>query len=417
MNSPANARLMDLVVGLSRAVDLVSPRVADHHRRVAIVADRLSGAAEISPSLRRTIVLAASLHDVGALSLRERIESLDFETTHPHEHAEIGARLLEGFAPLVAAGGLVRYHHVRWDGRDCPCDGPAAPPGSQILHLADRIAVLIDPRREPLEQADPIRRHVAAEQGRMFAPRWTDVFLSLADHEDFWFDCVAARETAPGGDLGDEPFAIGTAVLAGVADLFRRIVDFRSRFTATHSAAVAEVAAHLARRSGFGDEAVQSMRVAGHLHDLGKLAIPAETLEKPAPLDEAEQRLMRAHPYHTDRTLAAVPALQTLRRWSAQHHERPDGGGYPFHLHGPDLSVGARIMAVADVFAALREDRPYRRALGAGETRGLMGRLAADRVLDAEVLALMLEDFDAIDGIRASAQARARHEYAALRAS
>jgi putative nucleotidyltransferase with HDIG domain len=132
-----------------------------------------------------------------------------------------------------------------------------------------------------------------------------------------------------------------------------------------HSRAVAVIGARVARVLGADDDAV---RLAGSVHDVGKLTIPRSILDKPGPLTSSEWRLVRSHPAAGERLLHASFAdrpevLAAVR----SHHERWDGRGYPDGLCGDDVPIAARIIAVADAFQAMLESRPYRPQRGAME--------------------------------------------------
>ena len=144
---------------------------------------------------------------------------------------------------------------------------------------------------------------------------------------------------------------------------------------------------------------------------LGKLSVPAEILEKPAKLTEEEFCVVRGHAYFTDRILYPISALEMVRVWGALHHERLDGAGYPFHLRGSDIPVGSRIMAVADVFVALMEDRPYRKGMTRDEALAVLQTQATGGALDPEVIALLNRHFDDINSARIAAQSDTSHEY------
>ena len=122
---------------------------------------------------------------------------------------------------------------------------------------------------------------------------------------------------------------------------------------------MANVARELAARVGFSEQEQWEIEMAGLVHDLGKLAIPDEILEKPGPLTSSERQIMCQHPYHTYRI---HPRYQPWRiaRWGALHHERLDGSGYPFGLGATSWTW--EFPAVADLFQALSQDRPYRPA-------------------------------------------------------
>ncbi|MGE5588825.1 MAG: HD-GYP domain-containing protein [Clostridia bacterium] len=424
LNDP-QVSLFDLVSCLSRAMDLVSPAVSSHHLRVAYIALSLGMELGLPPDEQRDLALAGSLHDSGALSLKERLAALEFELASPQTHAETGYKLLMTFRPLAHVARIVRYHHVPWkDSSGSTFAHDDVPLASHVIHLADRVAVLIRENDEILGQARSISELVRTRSGTMFAPDLVNAFLSLATKEFFWFDVallppsemmslVARAGTGTPAFAEPAKFRLDLEGLLGLADLFRRIIDFRSPFTATHSAGVAATAAHLAWLAGFSEMECRMMRAAGYLHDIGKLAVPVEILEKPGPLTEHEFNIIKQHAFHSYRIIELLPTLDVVNRWASLHHERLDGRGYPFHYSGHELSLGSRIMSVADVFTALTEQRPYRHAMEAARALDFIRELGSASALDPEVVSLLATHLDEVDADRRAAQAAASHDYQA----
>ena len=156
--------------------------------------------------------------------------------------------------------------------------------------------------------------------------------------------------------------------------------------------------------------------IAAYLHDLGKLAIPREILEKPGKLTDEEWDVMRAHVYYTHQVLCPVDALGTITSWGALHQERLDGSGYPFRYGEGDLPLGARIMAVADIFTGITEDRPYRKGMSREEAIGVLRGMAARGEIDGRIAELAVARYDDLDRARRRAQATALMRYEAFRA-
>ncbi len=150
------------------------------------------------------------------------------------------------------------------------------------------------------------------------------------------------------------------ALNMGVLTALARTVDANSPWTHGHSERVTEYALNIARTLGFSKEQCLDLQRASLLHDLGKIAIASEVLNKPAPLNSDEIRQMQEHPAEADRIIEPISAFSGIRPIVRQHHERWDGSGYPHGLKGQDICVGARILAVADVYDALYSNRPYR---------------------------------------------------------
>ena len=322
----------------------------------------------------RDLLLAAALHDSGAFSLHERLAIMQFEIRHPGQHAVAGFRLLKSFPHFERAAEIVRFHHLPWGyRRGEQWRGRPVPPASHLLHLADRVSVLAVDRsgaagRGGGRAAGRIR--VGVDASSRNSSKRSRRRRIVPDSGPRW--------RPPGDDdLRNDP-AFGEVVLSeadfrGLARLFWQIVDFRSPFTATHTSGVAAVAGFLAPLAGVTGAAGRKVAIAAGLHDLGKLAVPSETLEKERPLTPEEVATLRSHPLHGWRILERIAGLEEINKWANFHHERLDGRGYPFQLPAAQMPLESRIVAVADVFTALTEERPYRRGMSGREAAGILG--------------------------------------------
>jgi HD-GYP domain-containing protein (c-di-GMP phosphodiesterase class II) len=145
---------------------------------------------------------------------------------------------------------------------------------------------------------------------------------------------------------------------------------------------------------GFGETALAEVEVAGLMHDIGKLCVPDEIVEKPARLTSAEFAVMERHSFETYQILRHVPGLERVAEWAAFHHETLDGSGYPFRRSAETLSPEARVVAVADIFQALAQARPYRSAQGLDEISRILDECALRGMLDQDIVALARDDLD-----------------------
>ena len=139
---------------------------------------------------------------------------------------------------------------------------------------------------------------------------------------------------------------------------------------------VAEAAFGIANRLGLSADRVQVVRRAALLHDIGKLSVSNSILDKAGALTEQEWKSVHQHPGMTRQILERVGPFREIAVIAGEHHEKLDGSGYPHRLMAPDLSIEARIVAVADVYGALSEDRPYRAGMMVDEIVSIMGKLA-----------------------------------------
>jgi len=410
--------LFNLVISLSTAVDLITPVVANHQKRVAYLASAIAQQLGLSKDEEGKILIAGALHDIGAVSLplQERLKTLHFEVESPHKHAEMGYRLISIFEPFSDIAKFIRYHHVPWKyGEGSVFEGNPVPFESHILHLADRVDVLVQRDREVLSQGREICKKIEELSGEIFMPEVVNAFKKLAVKECFWLNLVCnSIDRVLQSRLGLSSLELDMGGFLSISQLFSQVVDFRSRFTSTHSSGVAATAEALARLVGFSDIECQQMRIAGYLHDLGKLAVPKEILEKPGKLTQEEFNVIKSHTFYTYHILEPIKDLEIINIWASFHHERLDGSGYPFHCQGKELTLGSRIMAVADVFTALTEDRPYREGMKEEKTIEILKQMVEASALDARLVSVLENHFDEINTSRISVQKASIKHYEAF---
>ncbi len=151
--------------------------------------------------------------------------------------------------------------------------------------------------------------------------------------------------------------------LKGIVSVVARTIDFRDPFTSGHQKRVARLAVALAEKMGCNEKTIEGIYLAGQIHDIGKIAVPAEILSMPRRLTGAEYRLVQQHPKVAQEILEGIKFPWPLAEIIYRHHERLDGSGYPEGLKGDEIIMEARIIAVADVVEAMLSHRPYRGSL------------------------------------------------------
>jgi len=272
---------------------------------------------------------------------------------------EVGALMAE----RLHLGDGVRtglFHNLeRWDGNGeahgLAGDDVALP--ARLTAVATQ-AVIFDRLGGPDAAVDMVRRRA----GGWFDPAVAETFervgpalLQRLAEADVWTE-VLATEPQP-------VRRIPRTQLDDVARVFADMVDLLTPFTLGHSAGVAELAAAAAGHLGLPDDNIDLVRHAALLHDLGRVAVSSHVWERPRALTATQGEQVRLHPYHTERILARSAILQPLARIAGMHHERQDGSGYHHGASGAQVPVEARLLAVADAYQAMTQDRPYRAAL------------------------------------------------------
>ncbi|MDR3078212.1 MAG: HD domain-containing protein, partial [Planctomycetota bacterium] len=296
-----------LIRSLSMALELALTGVTLHHWRTAIICRYLADIMGLDLLDKQNLLMSTLLHDIGAASdYDERLRIMDPERRQNdpeiYSHAEDGYRLLSDsccFQPLAEA---VRHHHDKWDGGNpSGLAGDDIPQAARIIHLADVIEVNID-RNSPLGgQRDNLIRLARGSMGKDQDPEAVNALLSASEKDCLWLDLAnPSYADILFRDMDSWVLTSYTSEdMLSIAHIYASIIDRMSIFTATHSRSVSKVSSLLAAHCGFCRPELEMMETAGLLHDLGKLTIPNEILEKPGKLSPDEMRLMRQHTYHT----------------------------------------------------------------------------------------------------------------------
>lgn len=399
----------EILTSLTKTIDLINFLLKDHHRRVAVLSYAIGKAHGLSEDSLANLVMAASLHDIGALTVAERDDLIHIDITNPYPHALLGAAMIKGLPYFIQVTAIIRHHHCKWD--ENTLENPF-PIESLILHLADRIDILYHSKNHALSQIDSIVATLSALSGSLFCPDVFMTFMACSKKESFWLDLEhqALPVILTLALQHKDPIPLNLQVLEGLALTFSKIIDYRNHFTATHSQGVAIIAYTIAKYLGYSEENAMQLKIAGYLHDIGKVAINIEILEKKTPLTEQEFDDIKAHSYFTHIILRELPTLQDITKWASEHHEKRDGSGYPNKLKGNDLSLESDILAFADLFTALSEERPYRK----GFIKEDLLKVLREEMLASEnqqIYNYIEESFETLNGIRAIVQETAYSAY------
>jgi putative nucleotidyltransferase with HDIG domain len=269
-----------------------------------------------------------------------------------------------------------------WDGKGRPLGlvGETISPFARIGLLAQVVDVFFT-SAGPAAALEEVRRRA----GIWFDPAMVVAFERIATPE-FW-EALASADLE-GKIVAIEKtrrvIAVDEDYLDDIAGAFAKVVDAKSPFTSGHSDRVALFSDLIAEELGFDDQRRRTLKRAALLHDIGKLGVSNQVLDKPGKLDDLEWAEIKQHPAIGERILSHVAAFAPLARIAGEHHERLDGTGYPKGLTANDLGLETRIVTVADVFDALTADRPYRGAMPVQEAMAIMEGMVGP-ALDSDV--------------------------------
>jgi HD-GYP domain-containing protein (c-di-GMP phosphodiesterase class II)/DNA-binding CsgD family transcriptional regulator len=304
--------------------------------------------------------------------------------TLPRATCDVGAVTARRLGLSEGVQTALKHYLERWDGKGRP-RGLAAeeiPLAARVAQVAAQ-AVLFERLLGAAGALQVVRERAGSSLDPRPATRLSEEMLTDLAEEDVW---EAAIEEEPGARpiLSERDVEVIVRAFADLSDL-------KAPFSIGHSSAVAELAEQAGRRLGLDERELLVLRRASLLHDLGKVGVPGGTLAKEGPLTRAEWENVRLHPYHTGRILAASTALSPLVETAWSHHERLDGGGYDRALGARSLPMEARVLAAANAFEALLQDRPYRRGSSVDAAADALGKEVAEGRLDGEAVRAVLE--------------------------
>ncbi|HEX5363590.1 MAG TPA: HD domain-containing phosphohydrolase [Gallionella sp.] len=399
MSTPSfQSDLRHVIYALSDALDLVGIDDVAHGKRVGIMAAECGKVLGLAEAETTFLFDLGMLHDIGVSTTQTHqhlIEQFDWEGSQVH--AELGYGLLKKFVPLSHMAIPVRYHHTRWEKLIAlPTSSLTAREALQanLIFMVDRVDALAAPyygSNALFDHLDEIREHIRQNSGTYFSPELVASFMAASEAEAFWLLLEPRSIQNYLVDLLSRgtSYQPSFAELKQLAVIFSQIVDAKSPFTAYHSLGVARLSRFLAECAGVSEENCDKLEIAGLLHDLGKLRVPDEILDKPGQLDAHERLVINTHSFETYQILRGIGGFEEIALWAAYHHEEPDGMGYPFRVREKDLSIEARILRVADIFQAMAQDRPYRAGWPAHEVLGLLKNMAGKGSLDAAIVGLV----------------------------
>ena len=390
--------LQQAVVALSDALDLVGVDALYHGKRVGYM--MLAGYSQIEPELSENETLQLGLlHDVGVSSTQVHRNLIsEIEWVGAEEHCLVGAERLGRFLPLAHFAPYVLYHHTRWEKLIEQDVSEKTASLANWIFLTDRVDMLAAAHYKTniLGAKHTIIQTIAKYEGSLFKPELVKLFLELSMNDAFWL----SQEQSHIADFvvslskTDNLIALDLAGIKELASIFAEIVDYKSRFTHQHSLGVARLSHYLAVNFGLEEDICNKIEIAGLLHDLGKLQTPDEVLDKASTLNDPERQRINHHSFETFAMLKKILGFEDIARWASYHHERLDGSGYPFQIKSDQLDLGARIVAVADVFQALAQERPYRKGMEIEQIRKILFNLANQQKLDKEIIAWVGQHMD-----------------------
>jgi HD-GYP domain-containing protein (c-di-GMP phosphodiesterase class II) len=424
-------RLADLLAGLSAVVDLGYSLPAESAMRASLIGTALARRMGVSEELTAEVFYVSLLFHVGCLTYSHETAAALGDDVAVHRAVvrmdspvgvftvllpeltrglPVGARLKAAAALTTRGPGFSKQHdmascetaratarriglpsavsdalydvHECWNGRGARgLRGEEIAPSARIARVATEAAF-----RAAIGGREATTTGLRRWAGKSLDPNVVRVFTAEATGILAEADAGDPRtrilevEPEPVVDIDEQQLPMVAAAFADLADL-------KSPYLHGHSTDVARLSVEAANRLRLDGSTISRLEVASLLHDLGRAAVSNAVWDKPGPLTSIEWEQVRMHPYHSERILATSMSLAPMSAIAGLHHERLDGSGYHRGCRGADIVMAARILAAADSFQAMTQDRPHRARLEPERADEELGREARARRLDADAVA------------------------------
>ena len=388
--------MRDIARSFAAAMDLLRPETEKHHERVAYLAYHIADAMDYTDDEKKEVLYASLLYDVGIVLMPERTPDQERYTFKDLAGPGLGIigdvqrfkmvceimRLMDPEQPDTSdLFGIDKYRDF-----------------AEIIDVSDRVAAMLNPKDAALNQVEDICDTISDLAGNCISNDVIEAFLRFADKEYVWMEVLHQPELFLNYISDEKKVTLDEGI--ELARFVSRIIDFRSSYTAMHSSGVAVTAVRLAEIMGMSEDECKRMMIAGYLHDIGKLKVPRSILEKNDILNEAEFNVVKEYAYYTHLLLKDMEGFEQISRWASLHHEKLNGYGYPFRLKADDIPMGARIIAIADIFSAVAEIRSYRKGMSKEEVIETLNEYVSNGAMSGYIVDILIKNYDNIFSIR-----------------
>ena len=381
--------LKDIVIVIQRTLDSMDDRLAGHGEMVAYIMYKLlkCHGGYSDEEILRMITLAV-FHDIGVYKIEERDHIVDIDLEILMNHSVYGYLFIKYFSPLSDLADIVLGHHLYpKDFNDSA--KVKIPKEALILNLADSIAVL----QLHFNKIDPML--ILNKSSNALLEEHKELFKKACNE----YDLIEKIETDTYlNELYEilDKRELSRREIIAYARMLNYAIDFRSESTVVHTITVEEISWQISKMLGLDDYKSTIIKIASMLHDIGKLSIPINILEKKGKLTQEEFEIIKCHTIVGYNILSNM-GIDDIRDIATLHHEKLNGTGYPFCLKGDNISKEARIVAVADVLSALIGKRSYKDEFSKDEVISILSNMASNYEIDKDICNLVIENYDYIE--------------------
>ena len=371
---------------ISNMLKMQNPKLMDHGSRVGyLVAKMLEVQGKAQKEIQESYILGL-LHDVGAYKTEEIDKLVQFETERVFDHSIYGYLIMKVSEVMEDKVDAILHHHTPWE--QLKIMKTENSQLANLIFLADRVEIYLRTKKKWITSE-------FLEKTNCFSKENIDLFKRTDEKFDF------QKRLLDGSYINDTERYLYQAEFSEeeLKKLIRMVaflIDFRSESTVTHTITMVSAAVALGNLMNLEKQQIDEIYTGAYIHDLGKVAIPLEVLEKPGRLDYDEMEVMKTHIILTGNIIGGHVS-DNVYKIAMRHHEKLDGKGYPYGIKEEDMSLEEKIVAVADIFSALTGKRSYKDSMPKEKVVSIMQQMADNHQIAEEVVKLLIDNYEIVE--------------------
>ncbi len=327
------------------------------------------------------------LYDYDSLASEDEIVKIRNGFLNQPMHNIVGEKNISLIPFRTNVKSVILYHHENADG-----SGPLhikekdTNELAQIIHIADMMDVLFDLKTLNEKEFDEAIKKIKNLEGKLFSKKMVDTLCYSLSYNDILDLQNEGAVPYLKRNLKSYVYDYSDQEIKNICQFFAQIIDYKSSVTKNHSLGVADKCYKMAKFYNFDDDKAIRFYFAGAFHDIGKLIITNDILEKPGKLTTVEFEKIKNHAKATELILSGIEGIDDIRRWASRHHEKLDGTGYISGLDASNLSFEERLLACIDIYQALIERRSYKSDFSHDDSIDIMKKMADNNKIDKDIV-------------------------------
>lgn len=369
---------------MNKTINSIDGRFIEHGNRVSyIIFNLLKVSGKYTDEEILKICVISIFHDIGAYKVAERDKLLNADMESPVNHAVYGALFIKNFSPLAEYYDVVLSHHFTMD------------------YYRKRNMEVLSYEGLMLSFADYVDRlslnNIKIDYNKIekyYLKEHFDLFKK-ADGKYKFLNKLSDGTYVNELEVFFEKRVITEEKVISYSKMIAYAIDFRSESTVIHTITVEAISEQLARLCGFSEEKISLIKICALLHDIGKISIPVEILEKPGKLTDEEFEIMKNHSKIGYNILSELN-MNEIRDIATLHHEKLDGSGYPFGLKDEKITKEMRIVSIGDIVSALIGSRSYKQGFSKTKIVSILTEMVENNKIDKDIVDLFIHNYEYI---------------------